>query len=323
MYNSRKGTGKMKHILLASCCLILTGALTGCSNEDDSLNEQELAFVPLDDGTYAVSVGNATELEHIKVPKSYKKKAVTKIAVDGFSKCKKLISVDLPDSLITIGDNAFKECSSLNNVKFGKKVNEIGKWAFAYCSSLETINLADSVSKIDDAAFYNSGLKSITLPNNLNYVGREVFVASSLSSTEYEDEKKLSGSRYFNSKDNPFLYFCGAWSYSDSITYCEINDKCRVLGEKSLLLTNNRLKTIVIPKSVVFIGWNVTYNASGLFTPENIFYKGSQEDWNNDVKIGGNNTVFLSKPIFYYSETKPSSNGNYWHYNGKIPTKWN
>ena len=52
------------------------------------------------------------------------------------------------------------------------------------------------------------------------------------------------------------------------------------------------------------------YYSDGL---EAVYYKGSEEDWS---KIEGNDEL-SGVTKYYYSETKPEAEGNYWHYNEK------
>ena len=52
---------------------------------------------------------------------------------------------------------------------------------------------------------------------------------------------------------------------------------------------------------------------------EKVYYKGSKAEW-SEISIGSNNGKLTTATIYYYSETKPSEEGNYWHYdsNGDV-----
>lgn len=67
-------------------------------------NPQQLAFFPLDDGTYGVGIGNATQLSHITIPDTYMGKKVTKI-VDGGFDIQSSIDYKYQLTSITIGKN--------------------------------------------------------------------------------------------------------------------------------------------------------------------------------------------------------------------------
>ena len=64
-----------------------------------------------------------------------------------------LTEIHIPNSVITIGDNAFKACRSLNTVTIGDAVKIINPKAFEECSSITSITLPNSIAQIGDYAF--------------------------------------------------------------------------------------------------------------------------------------------------------------------------
>lgn len=85
------------------------------------------------------------------------------------------------------------------------------------------------------------------------------------------------------------------------------------MGE-GVFVACNALVSMHIPASVTYIGSNYNY------TIKEVFYEGTEESAQTVdglTKFMQNNTT-----IYYYTETAPTSAGNFWHYvNGKI-TKW-
>ena len=79
------------------------------------------------------------------------------------------------------------------------------------------------------------------------------------------------------------------------------------------------LTSIVIPDSVTSIGYDAFYGCSGLTS---VYYGGTAEDWAGGISIGSNNTSLTNAPRYYYSETQPTTTGNYWHYVDGVATKW-
>jgi len=68
---------------------------------------------------------------------------------------KKLLNIDLPLSLVSIGNCAFKNCRGLKQLNFPSTLTIIGKEAFADCACLTKITLPAKITKINSSAFKN------------------------------------------------------------------------------------------------------------------------------------------------------------------------
>lgn len=96
--------------------------------------------------------------------------------IDGaFGSCKNIKRVDIPESVIIIGEKAFDVCTNLETVSFGQnsKLQTIGDGAFAGCTSLKEIEIPASITVLYLSAFSEcDNLKTIichaTLPPRLN-----------------------------------------------------------------------------------------------------------------------------------------------------------
>ena len=64
-----------------------------------------------------------------------------------------LTSVDLSDSVTTIGDSAFYGCAGLISLTIPDSVTSIGSAAFQYCVELTSVTIGESVTMIGDSAF--------------------------------------------------------------------------------------------------------------------------------------------------------------------------
>ena len=91
--------------------------------------------------------------------------------------CTSLKSIEIPDSVQTIGGWAFSNCSKITYLEIGKNVTTIGEDSFSYCSNLETVKIvSDKLTSITDYAFYYCfKLSSINIPEKTTYIGRSAF----------------------------------------------------------------------------------------------------------------------------------------------------
>lgn len=82
----------------------------------------------------------------------------------------------IPNSVITIGENAFERCSDLTSVVISASVAKIDNFAFTYCSSLKSVTLGKNVTSIEFGAFYNcENLASINIPNSITVINSSTF----------------------------------------------------------------------------------------------------------------------------------------------------
>ena len=192
----------------------------------------------------------------------------------------------IPTSITEIKEFSFEGCGSIKNIVFHNNVTKIGREAFFNCGNIETLTIPDSVTAIDDWAFYwCSGLESVTIGTGVKNIGWEAFYECySLKTVVFADGATVIGDRMFGG--------CSA------------------------------LTDVIIPNSMAFIVANAFHRCSSL---ENIYYKGTMEEWGkiviDDTNLYGDDNI-LDFPIYYYSATKPTTEGNFWHYVNGVPTVW-
>lgn len=97
-----------------------------------------------------------------------------------FQSCRALEQVELPESLVEIGENTFYECKTLKSIELPGNMKVIGATAFYGCSSLESVKLPESLQTIGESAFAGcSALTNIELPNSLQTIGGSAFAGCS------------------------------------------------------------------------------------------------------------------------------------------------
>ena len=119
-----------------------------------------------EDGTLCITSYKGEE-KKIEVPPRIGKNPVTAICKDAFSANKsgrtykrfeflaKITDIHLPDSVMSIGDEAFSGCLSLTGIVIPDGVTSIGDGVFSGCSALTSITIPASVVKIGSSAFRN------------------------------------------------------------------------------------------------------------------------------------------------------------------------
>lgn len=98
-----------------------------------------------------------------------------------------LKNVSFPESLRIIGNYAFFNVIGLTSVAFPKGLKIIGSHAFTNCMNIIDIDLPEGIEKIYQFAFFETGIRSITIPNSLKSLGDNCFIYWRLESIKPDD----------------------------------------------------------------------------------------------------------------------------------------
>lgn len=87
----------------------------------------------------------------------------------------------IPEGVKVVAEKAFFDCDGVTSVIFPNSVDSIGNGVFDSCSDLTSVQLPASLKRLSDDLFYGSRLKSITIPENVTYIGRRALGATFLT----------------------------------------------------------------------------------------------------------------------------------------------
>lgn len=92
-----------------------------------------------------------------------------------FNRCPKLESIQLSKNISRLPYGTFEQCKSLKEFVIPDKVTEIGSFCFAGCSNLENVVFPSGLLKIEESAFINTKLKSVSLPKKTKVNVKKTF----------------------------------------------------------------------------------------------------------------------------------------------------
>ena len=110
------------------------------------------------------------------VIKVYISDGITHIGKGVFKGWGALTSVSIPESVISIGDEAFYYASDITSITLPNKITHIGSKVFGYCESLKEVTIPNSVKYIGNNAFYHcTSLENVKIPDSVTHVGISAF----------------------------------------------------------------------------------------------------------------------------------------------------
>lgn len=282
----------MKKVLIGLLLLSAPIALTGCAEANFIINKNNTREI--------IGIKDKS-VKEIKVPKN-----ITSIGVGAFANCEELEKVTIANSVTTIGAGAFMECWRLKSVKLPDNLTRIEGSTFSRCLALEEINFPSTLTYIGDEAFAHANMPvDLVIPEGVTEIGDRAFQwCNNADTIKIPSTVTKIGEQVFTiNKD---------WRYVDF--------RANVSTIKAYSFSG--VTTFVLPKSVKKIEkysfWNKVeeneHKMGGLV--KSLFYCGTEEEY-NEIEIEeefNREGSWYSTTVYYYSETQPTTSGNFWHY---------
>jgi hypothetical protein len=316
--------------------------------EEEKTPTEGIKYELSKDGEYATAVGyegTDTELHFLK---EYEGVPVTKIGFEAFKGNTTITSVTIHNGIKEIDAHAFRDCTALTSLSFQKNstLEIIGYYSFSNCA-IQTVKIPESVQKIDGLAFNGClELNDITVPSH-TVLGDQAFMYTGYANNEanWEDGVLYLGTHFLKAK----LEYKGdiiikegtttiagfAFGYCRGIDEIVIPDSVVAIGDLAFYEASLD-ETLILPKNLKYIGnWAFySFAVSYIYIPNNIefiggaafndiaifgvYFGGTEADWNEMDNI--DRGEFNRADIYYYSESSPTTEGYFWHYdeNGNI-----
>lgn len=144
-------------------------------------------------GTGAMADSPTWRADSLAIKEVIIHEGVTSIGNSAFHRCRNLISVTIPNSVVSIGSGAFSR-SGVVSMTIPSGVTTIDRLAFNNCNSLEVISISNTVTEIREQAFHRcQNLSNIHVDlDNLNYssVDGILFNKNQTKLIKYPDAKQ-------------------------------------------------------------------------------------------------------------------------------------
>lgn len=198
----------------------------------------------------------------------------------------------------------------------GDNIYSIQDYAFWDCKRLETIDLGENqfknLKRLGESAFAGLECKKIIVGRNLDLEG--------LGFTVFAGNTKCEIIEWNNTSiDAPKIRldrvrtFRGIGTKTENGTTAIFGEDVTkipdgIFGDDDASKLNNVTKVILKGKvdEVGNLAFRNTFNLSDVYITD-------LESW-NEIKIGSYNTYFENATKWFYSESQPIQEGNYWHY---------
>ena len=216
-----------------------------------------------------------------------------------------------PDMILTVGKDVVRiparifygTSSNLVYIKSivfedGCAIKSIGARAFYGVTSLSEIVLPEGLETIEEYAFYsNTGLKKVVIPGSVTHIGQYAFAyCNALQSVEILDG---ADGRVIENL---------AFYYNKVLNTVVIGSGVTSIGTEAFA-SADKLSTVILADSVASLGKNVFVSKTTL----TIYFEGSSDEFNAIAKDSAD-TALSKATICFYSESDPSTEGNFWYY---------
>ena len=243
--------------------------------------------------------------------------------VSVFAYPKALKTIVIPDTVCYIGGYTFLECVALTELTLPAGVKYIGWNAFQDCPGLRKLRVTRDMELSATALYGAIGLEELIIeegfnaepfiqPLSFNYCSRlkELYLPDSITcNVSFGGCSSLTD---VNLSNNTLRIVTEAFR-DTAITFLEVPEGCISLAYKAFV--NTSIESIVLPSTLDNVEYHI-FDGSPL---KEVFFRGTEEQCLQELK---DQVAEVGATLYYYSETEPTEEGNFWHYVDGKPVIW-
>ncbi len=243
-----------------------------CNNQKNGreIYKNDVTSAKILDGVVNVKavLWGAKNVKSVELPDSVK--SIGNLA---FSRCQSLTDITIPEGVTSIGEEAFYECRSLPGINLPSGLTNIGRYAFSYCYGLTDIDIPVGATGGDWVFSHCIGLTHVTIPDGMTEIWGGMFSGcTELTAIEIPDSvtkigdwafSECSGLTSINIPSDVTEIGGGAFSECSGLTDITIPSGVERI-EAMTFVGCSKLKHITIPDNVTSIGYYAFYMCSAL-----------------------------------------------------------
>lgn len=223
-------------------------------------------------------------------------------------------SIELPDSVTEIASRAFAN-ANIKKITFGSGLKNIKDNAFLNLSTSYDFSKIKEDLTIGSGAFANNTFTTLILPKSTVSIAQGALTGCNKLQTLSIPFIAKNANSGTGSTD------CFAWLFGSGVD-CWEQDTVVPKSLKTVILQGENpgvrdfmtvnITDFVIGKDITEIG---VENFDDDSTLKRVYYEGTEEEFAKITYDERTNDKFVSATKYFYSASKPTISGNYWHYN--------
>lgn len=166
-----------------------------------------------------------------------------------------ITSAIVGEGVTKLGSMTFYNCKNLTNVELPSTLIGIGEGAFGYCSKLKTVNIPNTVSRIERYAFHSCKvLESINIPSAVTYIGEDAFYdCKAIEKVYITDVSKWCAISFGGGKSTPMIYMPDLYVNNKVLSgTLNLSDSVKTIGKYSFYGCD--ITNVIISDSALQIG---------------------------------------------------------------------